>query len=265
MQRASSTLSYDTIAQTYDEMIREGRLIHEFVVPRLLALVGNVAGQRVLDLACGQGVVARQLAERGAQVVGVNLSEDLLNLARGYACCEAQRITYLQDDAEQLTSLPDACFDGVLLNMALTDIGDIDALFQTVSRVMRRAGWFAFSTPHPCFQSPYSRWSKMADGRVSAVIAGYFEEGFWMAADSTRLCGLVGAYHRTLGTIFASLNHAGLLLTDFVEPRASAAFAARKPGYESVAGVLLVCCQKGAPDVAACDSDRPPCARREER
>src|SRR5215831_13200095 len=76
--------TYDEIADWYDEQVRHGHLIHDFVVPILLAMIGPVRGRRVLDLACGQGVVARQLAELGAEVVGVDSSWRLLEIARAY-------------------------------------------------------------------------------------------------------------------------------------------------------------------------------------
>ncbi len=58
---------YDEIAGWYDEAVRGGplALFHEFVIPILLDLTGETEGQRICDLACGQGIVARRLAERG--------------------------------------------------------------------------------------------------------------------------------------------------------------------------------------------------------
>ena len=70
--------AYDEIAEWYDEQVRGGGLLHDLVLPALFELAGDVAGQRVCDLACGQGVVARQLAARGAVVTGVDLSARLL-------------------------------------------------------------------------------------------------------------------------------------------------------------------------------------------
>lgn len=67
-----------------------------------------------------------------------------------------------------------------------------------------------------------------------AVIRRYFAEGFWTAPDLNRLTGLVGAYHRTLSTYLNTLAEAGLVLREPREPRATATFAVRKPGYREV-------------------------------
>src|SRR5215813_2812065 len=49
---------------------------------RLLELLGDVAGERVLDAACGDGYLSRVLAERGALVTGIDLGPRLIELAR---------------------------------------------------------------------------------------------------------------------------------------------------------------------------------------
>src|ERR1017187_5179441 len=107
-----TTARYDSIASWYDESIRSGSLIHDLVVPVLLELTGDIRGQRVCDLACGQGVIARQLARRGASVVGVDVAEKMLEFARRSEEREPLRITYLHDDAQILSSIADATFDG---------------------------------------------------------------------------------------------------------------------------------------------------------
>jgi len=56
--------------------------VSEVILPNLLALVGEVEGEAICDLACGQGWVARELARGGAQVTGLDLAPNLLALAR---------------------------------------------------------------------------------------------------------------------------------------------------------------------------------------
>src|SRR6185503_14393888 len=50
--------------------------------PRVLELCGDLAGKQVLDLGCGEGYVARQLARAGAAVVGIDLSSGMIEQAR---------------------------------------------------------------------------------------------------------------------------------------------------------------------------------------
>lgn len=238
---------YDRVADQYHHLVQQGALIHEFVLPHLLTLAGNVAHQQVLDLACGQGVVARALAERGAQVVGVDLAPRLLEIARELEAAERRGITYVLDDAQRLDRLPASSFDGATCHMGLTDIPDLAATAAALSRVIKPGGWFVYAVPHPCFQTPYSEWGHHADGSVQAQVRGYFREGFRASEEPERYSTLVGgAYHRTLSSYLNSLTRSGLVLDVALEPQATDSFATRKPGYAQVAGVWLARCRKEA-------------------
>src|SRR5919205_4191680 len=73
--------------------------------PILLALLPDVAGRRVLDLGCGAGQLAHHLATRGAaEVVGVDLSERMLALAR--AQWSHPRVTYQRAALEDVAFAP---------------------------------------------------------------------------------------------------------------------------------------------------------------
>ncbi len=79
-----SQTSYDDIAEWYDHFLQERPVYFEVILPNVLELVGEVAGETICDLACGQGWVARELARREAQVTGIDLAPRLLALARRY-------------------------------------------------------------------------------------------------------------------------------------------------------------------------------------
>lgn len=238
------TADYDQIADWYDEQVRAGTLIHSLVLPALFGVIGEVAGQHICDLACGQGIVARQLAGLGANVVGVDRSERLLALARQEQTSASQAILYQNDDAQQGQTLADASFDGVVCNMALMDIPDLTATFQTVHRILRPHGWFAFSITHPCIQMPDSAWNQRADGTIIRESGKYFAEGFWAPAPGSGVRSRVGAHHRTLGAYFNGLAQAGFQIQTISEPRASGDLEQRFPNYRSLPAALVVYCLK---------------------
>src|SRR5260370_29013583 len=124
--------SYNDIAQWYDQFLRERPVYTEVILPNLLTLVGEVEGEVICDLACGQGWVARELARRGAQVTGTDLAPQLLALARRYEEQESLGILYLQGDAQRAEPLSDSSFTGCICIMALINIPDLQAVFQTV-------------------------------------------------------------------------------------------------------------------------------------
>lgn len=236
--------AYDEIAEWYDAWAGSTIQADAFF-PAVEALMGNIAGQRVCDLACGQGRVARTLVERGAHVVGIDVSAKLLELACGYEQAEPRGIEYLQADARNLETVLDGSFEGVVCFMALMDIPDIVPTLHSVARILRPGGWFVFATLHPCFHTPRSGEMNSPDGWVRTV-GRYFAEGWWRSDTRTGPPGKVGAYHYTLSTYINALSHAGLTLEQMSEPDATASLAAARPIWAEVPAVLVARCRKGA-------------------
>ncbi|HKX17482.1 MAG TPA: class I SAM-dependent methyltransferase [bacterium] len=118
------------------------------VAPRLVKHAGVRAGHRVLDVACGTGVVAITAARLGARVTGLDLTPELLERARENAGIAGVDITWHEGDVEQLP-FGDADFDVVL-----SQFGHIFAPRPAVAvaemlRVLKPGGTIAFSTWPP--------------------------------------------------------------------------------------------------------------------
>lgn len=238
-----SMAAYDTIAGWYEEYITsgaQGLLYDDLVLPAMFELMGEVQGQRVVDIACGQGVVTRKLARSGAQAVGIDISEKLLAMARKQEDAEGLGMIYQQDDACSLSTLEDEGFDGAVCNMALMDISDLQAAFQAVRRVVRPDGWFIFSITHPCFQTPHSKWVEEGNGVAYQLVRGYFEEGFWRSDNPLGVRSRVGAQHRMLSTYLNLLLGCGFAIESMVEPRAQGRLAEAVPEYKEAPPVLVV-------------------------
>src|SRR5215831_6650399 len=93
---AGPAARYDRIADFYDA--RAGQSVTDPATAALLELAGDVGGLRLLDLACGQGRVARELARRGARVTGLDISAALLGKAIAAETLEPFGIHYAQCD-----------------------------------------------------------------------------------------------------------------------------------------------------------------------
>lgn len=233
-----NTASYNDIAEWYDRYL-QSPIYQEVLLPALLAAIGNVQGQNICDLACGQGWFARELARRGAHVTGVDSAERLLNLARHYEQQALQGIVYQQDDAQLASSLADSSFAGCVCVMALMDIPDLQAVFHTVKRIIKPGGWFVFAITHPCFEVPFAQWMTTDDGQVVRAVRGYFQEGFWKT-ESGGVRSRVGAHHRTLSTYLNALVNAKLALESVTEPMATGERVAQVPGNREVPSLLII-------------------------
>ena len=212
----TSSASYDPFADWYDDWLGDGTSLGDdpFALP-LLELVGPVTGLRVCDVACGQGRTTRHLADQGATVVGIDASRRMLEIAGTYPTPAS--VTYRCDDAHELGTCGDAEFDGVLCNMALMDIADLDAAFSSAARVLRPGGWFGFSAFHPCFNMPLSDQVLDETGRAHRTVTGYYAEGYWKSDLRNGPPGKIGAYHRTLATFLNGLTRAGFDLAKVLE------------------------------------------------
>lgn len=104
-------------------------------------------GDRVVDIACGTGIVARTAARRvgpGGSVIGLDLSTPMLEAARSAAMAEGVSIEWQEGSAVKL-SLVDEAVDIVLCQQGLQFFPDRSAALSEMHRVLRRGGRVALS------------------------------------------------------------------------------------------------------------------------
>ena len=207
---------YDRIADWYPAWVGDG---HGLIVDGVGSLLPPaLGGARVLDVACGHGRAARGVAGLGAQVVGVDLSHDLIASARAREAAEPLGIVYHAADVAALDEWWDGTpFDGAVCEMAMMDIDDLRATFGAVAAAVRRDGFFSISMVHPCFPGNEAGLSSWPPDKT------YFDEGRWTSSghnpDGVRI--RVGSSHRTMSTYLNALIDAGFTVERLVEPPAS--------------------------------------------
>ena len=145
--------SWEDSASWYDEhMGQEGGFFQQEVVfPGVLKLLDDVRGKKILDVACGQGALCRILEERRAQVVGAELSESLLDIARKRG---PRHIRYVRADAKDLSSLKGDAFDAITCILAIQNINDIRPVFKNAAGLLKPGGQFVMVMNHPAFRIP---------------------------------------------------------------------------------------------------------------
>jgi SAM-dependent methyltransferase len=206
-----STARYDGFADWYEQWSRDW--------PSLIAaqdgLLGPLAGRRVLDVACGQGRLSRYLAGRGAVVVGLDLSEAMLDKARRAGRGE---VRYVRGDVTRPDDWWDGePFDGCACELAFIDIDDLYGALAGVAATLRPGAWFVASILHPCFPGNETGLSSWPPDE------GYEAEGWWTSPghdpDGARI--RVGGNHWKISTYLIGLADAGLQLERLVEPSAT--------------------------------------------
>ncbi|HTM57957.1 MAG TPA: class I SAM-dependent methyltransferase [Candidatus Udaeobacter sp.] len=136
-----------------------------FTIPaaaRLVEFAGVRAGQRVLDVGCGTGVVAVTAAMAGAKVSGLDLTPELLEHARENSRMGGLDVDWREGDAEQLP-FGDREFDVVLSQFGHMFAPRPDVCVAEMLRVLKPGGTIAFSTWPP----------ELFTGRVFALVGRY--------------------------------------------------------------------------------------------
>ncbi len=199
--------------------------------PAMFNLIGDVAGLRVLDVACGEGTNTRLLAEKGADVTGVDFSSKLIQAAVEEEERATLGIRYHVRDITHLAEFSDEYYDLACCFMALQDVENYRKAVSEIARVLNTHGRFVFSIPHPCFEKI------SVNGMRIAASERYFEETKyelnWNMERLTIPFRTI-SFHRTLTDYFAALNAAGLAVSRLLEPRLPAEAVQRTPLLESV-------------------------------
>ncbi len=144
---------------------------------RLVAHARLTPGARVLDVGCGTGVVAVTAARLGAHVTGLDLTPELLEVARSNAATARVAIDWHEGDAEALP-FPDATFDAVLSQFGHMFAPRPAVAIAEMLRVLKPGGTIAFSTwpPETCVGRTFllvARYSPpLPDGIVSPALWG---------------------------------------------------------------------------------------------
>jgi len=199
--------------------------------PTLRALVGDVAGRRVVDLGCGYGWFCRWVADAGAASVrGIDLAERML--ARAAAERDptpgAAAIHYDRQDLDQLELAPRS-FDVAYSSLTLHYLVDLDRFLSTVHDALVSGGRFVFSAEHPLCTAPsHPGFVTDARGRSIWPVDRYLDQG---PRTTNWLVPGVVKQHRTIATYVSSLLDAGFRLTDLVEWGPDAEQLASEPGW----------------------------------
>jgi ubiquinone/menaquinone biosynthesis C-methylase UbiE len=145
------TTDWGEVAEWYDKLVGEsGSEYHrQVVLPGVLRLLAPKQGERMLDVACGQGVLCRVLRERGVEVTGVDAAAELIDAARDRGPAD---IAYHVADAREVEFLPADKFDAACCVLAIQNIHPIQPVFGSVARTLRHGGRLVIIMMHPCFR-----------------------------------------------------------------------------------------------------------------
>lgn len=220
--------SWNAVAPWYDDLLAGGGTYQsELILPNALRLLGLKKGEKVLDLACGQGFFSREFAKTGVEVSGVDLSPALIALAKRES---PRSIEYGVSAADRLGFLKDASFDAVACILAIQNMKNVTGVCAEAARVLAEGGRFLIVMNHPAFRIPQrSGWGfdekrQVQYRRVDEYISES-EAAIVMNPGSNQKVS-TPSFHRPLQLYFKALHKTGLVVTrleEWTSPRKSEA------------------------------------------
>ena len=122
--------------------------VESFEKERVLRLIGEVKGKKILDLGCGTGRNITKLASEGTYVTGVDISPRMIEEAQK-KLSQAHLQADLSVGTVERLLFEDESFDVVITSSVLDHVPYLDPCFQEISRVLKAEGCYIYSGLHP--------------------------------------------------------------------------------------------------------------------
>ena len=194
---------FDSFADEYEVHAEDSLCNAHYDRPAVLDLVGDVSGGKaVLDAGCGPGLYTAELLDRGAKVVGFDVSPEMVRLARERVGDRAR--IEVHDMTKPLDWLSDESFDVAVMALVIHHLDRrVDALTE-IHRVLKPGGALVVSTHHPTDDWLRSGGSYFDVERLDEVWRGSWHVRFW---------------RMPLTVVCEEFATAGFLIERLVEPR----------------------------------------------
>jgi SAM-dependent methyltransferase len=221
---------WNRIAPWWAEQIGEGNDFQiRLIMPATDRLLSPQPGQRILDVACGNGNYARRLGRLGCRVLAFDAAENFLAEAKQRTIAADGDIEYRHCDATSESAMlalaEPGSFDSAVCSMAVMDLPTIDPLLRALRVLLKPDGQFVFSISHPCFNSNRSRMTAELineGGRTEQVfgvhITEYMDESTDLAAGILNQPEPHYSFHRPLHVLLGRCFAAGFVVDGFEEP-----------------------------------------------
>jgi ubiquinone/menaquinone biosynthesis C-methylase UbiE len=139
--------AYNDWAETYDIYPNRTR---DLAAEVLRQVDLNLQGRKIVEVGCGTGRNTTWLAERAAEIVGLDFSEEML--ARARSSVNDPRVRFIQHDARMTWPLTDASAEVVIAMLILEHVENLAPVFAEAERVLSSGGQFFLCELHPMRQ-----------------------------------------------------------------------------------------------------------------
>jgi ubiquinone/menaquinone biosynthesis C-methylase UbiE len=197
-------------------------------IPYILELIGDIRGKRVLDVGCGTGFYSLWLSEKGAKVLGIDSSQEMIKIAKEKASKKELNAKFLIGNVTDM-KVEDGVFDVVLSTLVLMNVKELDKAVSELVRVTRNGGDIIISVQHPILTA--GDWERESGQKLFRKLDNYFVERelevVW--EDEKKEPVPFKFYHRPLQAYIQPFLKRGCVLTNLIEPYPHEAYKTLNP------------------------------------
>ena len=225
--------AYEALAEAYAAVVDTKPHNALYERPATLSLLPEIAGKKVLDAGCGPGVYSEWLIKNGGNVVAVDASPKMVELAKQRLGNRAE--IHQADLSVRLDFLESSSFDVVLSPLVLDYLEDWRSVFAEFYRLLRPHGYFIFSVTHPFFDYIYFK----SENYFTTELV----RSEWGGFDKVRV--QMPSHRRPLNELLNPLLETGFQLEKIIEPLPIDEFKKADPKhYEELSSFPAFICIK---------------------
>ena len=213
--------SWGSVSEWYNDLLNTSSDSYQknVILPNLLRLVDPKKNMTILDLACGQGYFSHAFAEKGAEVIGSDISKELIELANKVNGENQDSIKpkFYVSPADKISFAKDSTVDVITIVLALQNIENLAGTIKECSRILKSDGKLFIILNHPTFRIPEKsswQWDEKENKQYRRIDS-------YMSDQSTKIDMTPGesnihkkkftvTFHRPLQSHFKALNKSGL-------------------------------------------------------
>ncbi|WP_462251219.1 class I SAM-dependent methyltransferase [Ekhidna sp.] len=210
--------AYNLLAKQYNALIDHKPHNAYYDRPNVLKLIGSCEEKVILDAACGPGKYAEELMRKGAEVVGFDISSEMIKYAKER---NKEKGEFFVHDMEQhLVQIKDNTFDVIVCALALHYVQDWSQTIQEFYRLLKEGGKLVISIEHPFYEFNYFKSKAYFD--VEPVKCTW--NGFGVPTE-------MHSFRRSLGDCIAPIVSNGFFIDQLIEPKPVDEFELHDPAY----------------------------------
>lgn len=218
--------NWDEMSKAYENFTEsEDSYSYKIEWPCIKKMLPDLHGKKVLDLGCGTGRFGFLFEkENPISVLGIDISEKMLNIAREKALNRDSKAEFIKGDISNLNTYINEKFDFIFSSTTFHYISDLEGLFNNIYNALNEKGICIVSIMHPVYTAQYPVDKNGEFPSDDEWVVRYLDKSKrayiqpWIEYNDDIKNYLSTSYHHTIGDYFNAIISAGFKIERVEEP-----------------------------------------------